>query len=107
MGVEDRLRRLEQSLDDETGPPPQGYYDARARHGRYVRLLMASAVGQEVGDEDLDFADRYRDSALGESDREFVERYAPPRSPEDAARGRAAIKDSLDAIAEKRRAHGL
>ncbi len=78
MGVEDRLRRLEQSLCEESGSPPQEYYYARARRARYVRLLMASAVGHEPVGDDLDFADHYRDSALKESDHELVECYAPP-----------------------------
>ena len=107
MGVEDRLRRLEQSLGDSTGLPPQEYYDARARRARYVRLLMVSARGQELAKDDLDFVEHYRDSALKESDGELIERYTPPRSPEDAARVRAHLKESLDAISKKRRAHGL
>ena len=107
MGIEGRLRRLERSLDDEVGPPPQGYYDARARRTRCTKALLASALGQDLAEDDLDFVERYRDSALKDSDRELVERYTPPRSPEDAAKVRAKMKESLDAIAEKRRAHGL
>ena len=107
MGVEGRLRRLEQRLGDEAGPPPQEYYDARARHTRYTKTLMASAVGHEVSEDDLDFAEHYRDSALKESDGELLERYTPPRSPEDAAEARARLKASLDAIAERRRADGI
>ncbi len=107
MGVEDRLRRLEQCLCDDAGSPPQGYYDARCRRARYARLLMASALGQDLAEDELDFAGHYRDSALRESDGELIERYAPPRGPEDASKVRARMKESLDATAEKRRAHGL
>ncbi len=107
MGVEDRLRRLEQSLGDNTGPPPQEYYDARARRERHVKALMVSALGQDLAEDDLDFLERYRDSALKECDGELIERCAPPLSPEDGLRVRTAMKESLDAIAEKRRAHGF
>ena len=77
MGVEGRLRRLELSLGDEAGPPPQEFYDARAHRTHYVKILMASAVGHEVSEDDLDFAEHYRDSALKESDGELIERYTP------------------------------
>jgi hypothetical protein len=105
--MRDKLRRLEQSLGDEAGPPPQEFYDARARRTRYVKTLMASAVGQEASKDDLDFAEHYRDSALKESDGELIERYTPPRSPEDAAEARARLKASLDAIAQRRRSDGI
>jgi hypothetical protein len=107
MGVEGRLRRLELSFGDEAGPSPQEFYDARARRTRYVKTLMASAVGHEVSEDDLDFAEHYRDSALKESDGELLERYTPPRSPEDTGEARARLKASLGALAERRRADGI
>ncbi len=107
MGVEGRLRRLELSLGDEAGPSPQGFYDARARRTRYTKTLMASAVGHEVSEEDLDFAEHYRDSALKESDGELLERHTPPRSPEDAGETRSRLKAALGAIAQRRRADGI
>ena len=107
MGVEGRLRRLEQSLGDEVEPPPQEYYDARARLGRYAKALVASALGHEPPEYDLDFAEHYRNSAIKESDCRLVERHTLPRLPEDAARVRAALRRSLDDIAAKRREHGL
>ncbi len=107
MGMKDTLRRLEQSLGDPAGPPPQEFYDARARRTRYTKTLMASAVGHDVSEDDLEFAEHYRDSALKESDGELIERYTPPRSPEDAGEARSRLKASLDAIAERRRADGI
>ncbi|MDP8974349.1 MAG: hypothetical protein M3N45_14570 [Actinomycetota bacterium] len=105
--MKDKLRRLEQSLGEESGPPPQEYYDARARRTRFTKTLMALALGQEPPDNDLDFAEHYRSSALKESDGQLIERHTPPRSPEDVARVRAALRRSLDNIAAKRREHGL
>ena len=105
--MKDKLRRLEQSLGEESGPPPQEYYDARARRTRFTKTLMASALGQEPPDNDLDFAEHYRSSALKESDGQLIKRHTPPRSPEDVARVRAALRRSLDNIAAKRREHGL
>lgn len=78
MGIEGRLKRLEQSVGYEAGPPPQEYYDVRSRRARYTKTLMASAVGHEVSEDDLNFAEHYRDSALKESDGELIERYTPP-----------------------------
>ncbi len=107
MGVEGRLRRLELSLGDEAGPSPQGFYDARARRTRYTKTLMASAVGHEVSEADLAFAEHYRDSTLKVSDGELIKRYTPPRRPEDTGEARARLKASLDAIAQRRRSDGI
>ena len=56
---------------------------------------------------DLDFVEHYRSSFLKNNDGQLVERWSPLRSPEDAARVRAQMKESLDAIAERRRVYGL
>jgi hypothetical protein len=105
--MKDKLRRLEQSLGSGPTWSPQEYHDARARRTRYAKALVGSALGQELPEEDLDFVEHYRNSTLKESDGQLIERHTPPRSPEDAARVRAAMRRSLDDIAAKRREHGL
>ena len=108
MGLENRIERLEQSLGEAgVGPPPQEYYDARARRGRYVRVLLSQATGEELDEEERDFLEHYRDSALNASDGQLIERYAPPRSPEEVARTREKMKESLQAMAERRRELGV
>ena len=106
MGLKDRLKRLEQAAGDlGGGPPPQEYYDARARRGRYIRAMMARFHG-ELPEEERACMESYRDSPLAEDDRRLIERYQPPRSPEEVAEARKRIKETLDEIAEKRRARG-
>src|SRR5215210_3503839 len=101
MGVEDRLRRLEQSLDVETGPPPQEYSDAKVRWGRYIRALMARFHG-ELPEEERAFHESYRGSPLAEDDRRLIDRYKPPRSAEEEAEARKRINEALDEIVRRR-----
>jgi hypothetical protein len=105
MGVKGRLRKLEQSLDTETGPPPQEYYDAKARRGRYIRAMSAKFHG-ELPEEERGFMESYRDSPLAEDDGRLIERYQPPRSAEEEAETRKRIKEALDELASKRRQRG-
>jgi hypothetical protein len=103
MGLESRIERLEQNLNGEVGPPPQEYYDARERRGRYVRALMAPMLEGELAEEERNFKDRYEGSDLKENDGQLIQRYAPPRSTEEAAEVRTRIKAALDEIAKMRR----
>jgi hypothetical protein len=107
LGPEDRLDKLEQSFGSEPGPPPQEYYEARARRGRYVRGMLALGLEGELAEEERTFMEEYRDSPLKEDDGRLIERHAPPRSEERAAEVRARMRESLDEIAEKRRARGI
>ena len=106
MGLEDRLSRLEQSFGDEAGPPPQVYIDARNRRTRYMRLGLSERLGVELTEGARAFAESYRDSELHTQDSRVIERYRPPRSPKQVAEARKRIKETLDEMAEKRRACG-
>ncbi len=107
MGLEGRLRRLEQNLSDEAGPPPQEYYEARARSTRHLRALIRLGSGEELAEEEREFLERYRDSALEKDDRKLIGRYAPPRTPEEAARVREWMRESLREMARRRRELGI
>src|SRR3712207_5144985 len=102
MGVEDRLRRLERSLADETGPPPQAYIDARNRRTRHLRALMALGLGEALDPEDLAFKESYQDSEQSAQDSQIIKRYAPPVNPEKSARARERMKEHLDAVVARR-----
>lgn len=64
-------------------------------------------LGEVLGEEEREFLEGYRDSALKEADGELIKRYAPPRSGEQAARARAWIKETLKKMSERRREVGL
>ncbi len=108
MGLEGRLKRLEQNLEDADlgGAPPQEYYDARARSTRHLRALVRLGTGEELGEDERQFVEDYRDSALMKDDRQLIRRYEPPRSPEETARAREWIKESLAAMVRRRRELG-
>jgi hypothetical protein len=108
LGLEDRIGRLEQSLGDaDVGPPPQAYYDARDRSARYMRALLSSGTGEGLDESERSFMEHYRDSSLKHSDAQLIERYSAPRSPEEVARAREKMKESLDAMADRRREIGI
>ena len=107
MGFKDKLRRLEQAAGDlGGGPPPQAYYDARARWGRYMRAMITLGLDEELSEEERAFKDDYEGSLLKEEDTRLIERYQPPRSPEQVAEARARIRESLDEIVRRRRERG-
>lgn len=106
MSVRRRLERLEQNIGDDVGPPPQEYYDARARSTRYLRAITRRGLGEELGEEECTFVEDYQDSALQKEDLKLIGRYAPPRSEEQAARARVWIKENLAAMAKRRREVG-
>jgi hypothetical protein len=106
VGLEDRIERLEQDLGSEMRPPPQVYIDARNRRTRYMRLGLSKGLGAELTQEERTFVQSYRDSELKDEDSRIIGRYSPPRSPEEAAGARVKIRETLDEMAEKRRACG-
>jgi cytochrome P450 len=104
--VERRIERLAQDLATEVWPPPQVYIDAQNRRTRYMRLGLSKRLGAELTEGARAFAESYRDSELHTQDSRVIERYRPPRSPKQVAEARKRIKETLDEMAEKRRACG-
>jgi len=105
VGLEDRLSKLEQSFPGEPGPPPQEYYEAKARRRRCFQAMVAATDG-ELSKEERTFIRDYRDSGLLAEDSRIIDRYRPPRSEEETAEVRKKMKEPVDAMAARRRERG-
>ena len=57
---------------------------------------MITATDEELSEDERAFMEDYRDSELHSQDSRVIERYRPPRSPEQVAEARKRIKETLD-----------
>ena len=106
MGSKDRIKKLEQSLGGEVGPPPPAYYDAKARRGRYMQAMMTLGLDGELDPEERAFMESYRGSEKDSEDARLVERYSPPVSAEVQAQARERMREALDEVVRRRRERG-